>query len=663
MDIQEILKHAERGVHQAPTLAGYRHPYIKGWKEIATASPDKIKAMASNGYAGCNWVSVAKDGFVCMLDIDDVEYAKSIGMPNSWDTFTVNTPSGGLHVYLWHTQESVSLGNTNILGPDGRPAIEFKANNLTCASPGVYRSDKEPHGYYAPANNNEIQPISKELVEFLRTHGKQKKQYAARASKREFHPTYELEDEIEHYDWHMTGKEKVGSDGVRYIEFAICPIDEEVHAGMEEAGNFKCCLTIGDYGLGFACQAGRHQDLSISGVWEACEERGIEPYPYCRYLDDDKTLEGRILTNVFGAEDADQVPNEDHASQEADLDGHKLTSASAAIDTEGYTYRLQDTGNAERLVRKFGHILRYVYETGTWRYWDGKIWADDKCGKLDRMAKMIVDEIYAEAFAGDEPDSALLKHAMKSAGKERRKAMIDLAATEKPVVTNVGDYDKDPWLFNCSNGTLNLKTCEFRGHRREDLITKISAVVYDSGATCPKFDVFIRWAHGGDQQMIDFLARAAGHSLTGDTSIQALFFNHGDGANGKGTFTELMRYIMGSYGRDTNFNTFINDKNKSEHRNDIAALRGARFVTASESSDGHHLDEELIKKITGGDPITCREIFGKPMTYFPAFKLWFQSNYQPTIKGQDWGIWRRVKMIPWEQTIGKPIPLSRNGLG
>ena len=161
------------------TLAGYRHPNIKGWKELATTSPDKIREMASNGYSGCNWVSVAKDGFACIIDIDDVEYAKSIGMPIPWDTFIVNTPSGGLHLYLWHTEESAELGNTNILGPDGSPAVEFKANNLTCASPGVLRSDKEPHGYYAPANDNEIQPISKELVEFLRTHGKQKKQYTA----------------------------------------------------------------------------------------------------------------------------------------------------------------------------------------------------------------------------------------------------------------------------------------------------------------------------------------------------------------------------------------------------------------------------------------------------------------------------------------------------
>ena len=279
MNLQEILKQAERGVHQAPTLAGYRHPKIVGWKDLATTSPNKISEMAVNGYSGCNWVSVAKDGFACIIDIDDVEYAKSIGMPIPWDTFMVNTPSGGLHAYMWHTEESVELGNTNIIGPDGSPAVEFKANNLTCASPGVLRSDKEPHGYYAPANENEIQPISKGLVEFLRTHGKQKKQYAARASKREFHPSYELEDEIEHYelvdDWGGESRRRR-----RPLHRIRCvPYRRGGPRGNGAPGNFKCCLTIGDYGIGFDCKAGRHADATISDVWDACESSRLPAIP------------------------------------------------------------------------------------------------------------------------------------------------------------------------------------------------------------------------------------------------------------------------------------------------------------------------------------------------------------------------------------------------
>jgi len=183
------------------------------------------------------------------------------------------------------------------------------------------------------------------------------------------------------------------------------------------------------------------------------------------------------------------------------------------------------------------------------------------------------------------------------------------------------------------------------------MITAICPVKYEPTATCPLWDAFLREIMDGDQQMIDFLARSTGYSLTGDTAIQALFFPHGDGCNGKGVFLEVLRYIMGDYAKDASFDSFVETKNKSEARNDLASLVGARFVTVSESQDGHKLDEALIKRVTGGDPVTCRKLYGEPFTYYPQFKLWMHSNYKPTIRGTDWGIWRRVKMIPFEVTI------------
>ena len=131
--------------------------------------------------------------------------------------------------------------------------------------------------------------------------------------------------------------------------------------------------------------------------------------------------------------------------------------------------------------------------------------------------------------------------------------------------------------------------------------------------------------------------------------------NIGGGQNGKGTFMEIFRYICGEgqYCKDIDFTAFVADKggHKASHRSDIAAIRGYRFVTATESSDGHMLDEELIKHITGREPITVREIYAKPITFVPKLKLWFQSNYEPIIKGQDKGIWRRIKRIVWDYEV------------
>jgi hypothetical protein len=124
----------------------------------------------------------------------------------------------------------------------------------------------------------------------------------------------------------------------------------------------------------------------------------------------------------------------------------------------------------------------------------------------------------------------------------------------------------------------------------------------------------------------------------------------------------LVHHVMGTYRKNVGFETFVETKfGHSEHRNDLAALAGAvRMVTAEESSDGHHLDEAIIKAVTGGNDsvITCREIRGKPFSYAPQYKPWFMSNYEPVIKGGDWGIWRRVKKIPWNYTLA-PVEKTR----
>ena len=137
MDFQQILKHARRGVHQTPTLPGLRHPSIKGSLEFATTDIDTLKKWNSNGYAGHNWVSVAKNGAACFLDIDTRIRRNDFAMPNYDDTFVVNSESGHKQAYFWHTAASEELGNCNVLGSDCKLVVEFKAHNLTCASPGV----------------------------------------------------------------------------------------------------------------------------------------------------------------------------------------------------------------------------------------------------------------------------------------------------------------------------------------------------------------------------------------------------------------------------------------------------------------------------------------------------------------------------------------------
>jgi putative DNA primase/helicase len=226
--------------------------------------------------------------------------------------------------------------------------------------------------------------------------------------------------------------------------------------------------------------------------------------------------------------------------------------------------------------------------------------------------------------------------------------MVEIAASKRGVLRRPTDFDIDLWAFNVQNGTIDLNTGELKPHNPLDNITKISPVIYDASADCPLWDKFMLEAMCGDQEMVDFLATASGYSLTGDTRIQAMFFNHGDGENGKGVFLETLAYIIGEYSYTSAFDTFVyHEKGNRDVRSDLAALVGVRFLCAEESSEGHRLDEALIKQLTGENTVTTRFLYQDEFSYKPNFKIWMSSNFRPSIRTTDWGTWRRVKMIPW----------------
>jgi putative DNA primase/helicase len=218
--------------------------------------------------------------------------------------------------------------------------------------------------------------------------------------------------------------------------------------------------------------------------------------------------------------------------------------------------------------------------------------------------------------------------------------------------TNIAstDVDKDPWAFNVPNGTLDLKKGEFREHRREDMITKLAPVVYDGKADCPAWKQFVREIMDFKPELIDFLQRAAGWSLTGDTSEQSMFILFGSGANGKSTFLNVLMKLFGDYAIAASTETFMK-KNGDQISNDIARLRGTRFVVTSEAEQGKRLSETLIKQITGTDPMTARFLYGEFFDFIPTFKIFMASNHKPVIRGTDLGIWRRIKLIPFTTTI------------
>jgi putative DNA primase/helicase len=276
-------------------------------------------------------------------------------------------------------------------------------------------------------------------------------------------------------------------------------------------------------------------------------------------------------------------------------------------------------------------------------------WRRDNTGAVMRRAKQVARSLYTEAgtINDDARRMELVKHAKRTEGRQALESMISLARSELPV--SASDLDRNAMLLNLANGTLDLKTGELREHQRDDFITKLAPVNYDPGAECPGWLRFLARILP-DSTVREFIRRFVGYSLTGQTTEQCLLIQYGVGANGKSTLREVLRRMFGDYAQHTAFKTFLEQRNDGV-RNDLAGLAGSRFVTASEGMHGRAFDEGVIKDITGGEPVKARFLYGEYFEYFPQFKVWLATNHKPVIRGTDEGIWRRIKLIPFEVTI------------
>jgi putative DNA primase/helicase len=276
----------------------------------------------------------------------------------------------------------------------------------------------------------------------------------------------------------------------------------------------------------------------------------------------------------------------------------------------------------------------------------------DETGAVERKAKETAESIYKEAATATDPDErqALAKWAVCSESEARIRAMISLAKSEPSIAVAADQLDADTWLLNCLNGTIDLRTGELRPHQRDDLCTKQVPVEYDPDASCPRWNDFLAEIMGYKLLLASFLHRAVGYALTGDTSEQVLFLLYGTGANGKSSFLETIKAVLGDYARQADPATFLARKHDSV-RNDVARLAGARFVSAIEAEEGKYLSEALVKSVTGGDTVAARFLYSEFFEFRPQFKIFLAANHKPLIRGTDNAIWRRVRLVPFTVTI------------
>jgi putative DNA primase/helicase len=332
-----------------------------------------------------------------------------------------------------------------------------------------------------------------------------------------------------------------------------------------------------------------------------------------------------------------------------------IKELSRDIKTNNYvtgTAQFTDLTNTDYFLKIYGSRVRYCKPWKKFLVWDKNRWEIDEYGEVENFVDDLVRNMYKGAREINDVRLRLdfESHIKKTEALRRRKALIESVSMSQKVKIRPDILDANPLLFNCKNGTIDLKHGNFNAHNPDDYITKCSNFVYQEKADCPTWKVFLLQIMNQDVELIKFVQKVMGYSMTSDVSEQAIFFLWGNGANGKSTFLNVITDLMGDYATSTPTETFMK-KSGDKMSNDIARLRGMRLVTTSEAEQGKRLSEPLIKQITGQDTMTARFLYGEYFDFKPTFKIFMATNYRPVIRGSDHGIWRRIRLIPFTVTI------------
>ena len=317
-------------------------------------------------------------------------------------------------------------------------------------------------------------------------------------------------------------------------------------------------------------------------------------------------------------------------------------------------YAFDDTGSAERFCDRFGTSVLYNYTAKKWMYYDGRRWVLDDSGEVKRMADQVVKEAeaglsghlegLADAADREEAAKAYARY-MRILRSSRAKTNMLLEAQHKVPVSSAR-LDANKTLLCTFNGELDLTCGKLLPHDRGNLHSKIVPTVYKE-AVHPNWDRFLLEVFSGDRELIRYVQRAVGYSLTGDTREHCAFILYGTGRNGKSTFVEVIAHLLGEYAVNIQPETILVRQSSGGSTSDIARLKGARFCTTAEPNEGMRLNEGLFKQLTGGDRVTAALKYENEFEFTPEFKLWVTTNHKPEIRGTDVGIWSRIHLIPF----------------
>lgn len=317
-------------------------------------------------------------------------------------------------------------------------------------------------------------------------------------------------------------------------------------------------------------------------------------------------------------------------------------------------YGKEEIGIGNIFADYFKEIARYSSERKLWYIYDGTVWQPDQGNlRVAELAKLIADRLYNFALKIPEEDTRkrYIDRVKRLQMRKNRETMLKDANSVYPIAVEM--FDRDIYLFNTENGTLDLRSGEFREHRAEDFITKKSPVHYDPDAVCPRWNQYMQEIFEGDNERVRYMQKALGYALSGESKMECLFILYGETTrNGKGTMMETVLKIMGDYGRTANPELLamkFNNQSSSGPTEDLARLQGARFVNISEPEKKLLIGAALTKRLTGNDSITARFLHENSMEFKPVFKIFINCNHRPTITDLTLFTSGRIKTIPFNR--------------
>jgi putative DNA primase/helicase len=332
---------------------------------------------------------------------------------------------------------------------------------------------------------------------------------------------------------------------------------------------------------------------------------------------------------------------------QADADN---VSAPAGEIADKHPEPLTELGYARRLIAKHGGELRYVVPWNRWLIWNGSQWIPDSDGYVQRCMKLIARDVHTALIrsGNDEKDPAI-RAAKKAESSSGVKGALTLAATEPEIAIVPEQLDAYPYFLNCRNGIVDLRTGELRGHDPALLLTKITGGSYVRGTAGPEFAKFFERIQPSEEMRV-FIRRLLGLSLEGKVTAHILPIFYGDGANGKSTLTDAVMNALGDYA-DAGDPDLLRARTFDAHPTGVADLHGRRLVLIHESDAGHRLAEGTVKRLTGGDRLKARRMREDFWSFEPSHTFVMLTNHKPIVGGTDEGIWRRLRLVPFETVI------------